>query len=578
MTKLIKFIYLPLLVLVFACSPAKEASKQKLTQEGELTAKDKIKNSSLFVDAVKEKNIGNYEKAIKLFEEAINVNPKDAASLYELSGLYLNLNRNQEAEDLVKKAVQIDPENEWYRIMLSNAYKLNAKFMASNRVLEKLVEEKPDNLDYTQELVVGYVMVENYLGAIEIINLIEKKTGLSEQSAMQKQQLYLKLNKVDEAIHEIERLVNKYPYESRFYAILAELCLNNGKDEKAIAAYQKIVDIEPDNAYIHISLFDYYRKKENRPKAVEELKEGFRNKNLDIESKLQFLFSFYSNADFYGTYKKESQEIVQLLMEVHPENLQIKAIYADLIYRDQKHEEALKIVNEVLKTDSSQYGFWELELLIISAQRKFELLVSKSQIVMDRFPMQSLPYLLSGIGNFQLENFQEALDSYLKGQKFAIGNTQMIIQFYTNIGDTQHELGNLQAAYDSYENVLKLEPENSVVLNNFAYYLSIDGGDLERALQMSSKAVELDPYNASNIDTKAWVLFEQGKYEEAEEWIEKAIKLDEGVNPEVLEHYGDILYKLGKVEEAVDSWEKAKKAGEGSDKLDQKIKARKIDE
>lgn len=577
MTKLHKYIYIPCLLLIFACSPTNKVAQQS-NQRSILSAKDRIKNNSLFVDAVKEKNIGNITKATKLFEESIKVDPNDAASLYELSGLYLNQNRYEEAENLAKKAVQINPQNEWYRIMLSNAYKLNAKINQSNLVLAKLVEEKPDNLNYAQELVIGYVMTENYSKAIEIINQVENKTGLTEQTTMQKQQLYLKLNMIAEAVHEIEKLVSKYPYESRYYAILAELCLNNNLDDKALLAYQKIVEIDPENAYIHISLFDFYRKKGDRDKAVEELKEGLRNKNLDVDSKLQFVFSFYSNTDFYVDYKSESQDIVQLLMDVHPENLQIKAIYADLIYRDQKYDEALKIVYEVLAEDSTQYGYWELELLIFSAKQEFESLVVKSQIVMDKFPQQSLPYLLSGIANFQLQKFQPALDNYLRGQKMAIGNTQMLIQFFTNIGDTQHELGNIQAAYDSYESVLKLEPENSIVLNNFAYYLSVDNGDLDRALKMASKAVELDPYNSSNLDTKAWVLFKLAKYREAQDWIEKAIKLDGDANAEVLEHYGDILFKLGNIEEAVENWTKAKKIGEGSPKLDQKIKARKINE
>lgn len=576
--KLLKYIYLPCLLLVLACSPANKVAKQKAITQKELSTKDKIKNSSLYVDAIKEKNIENFEKAIRLFEEAIKVNPKDAASLYELSGLYLNLQRNLEAEEMAKRAVQIDPKNEWYRIMLSNAFKLNGNFVESNQVLEKLVQEKPNNLEYAQELIVGYVMADSFLEAIRIINLVEKKTGLTEQSVMQKQQLYLKLDMVDEAVLEIENLVSIYPYESRYYAILAELCLKHEMDEKAIAAYQKIVEIEPDNAYIHISLFDYYRKKENRPKAVEELKLGLQNRNLDFASKLQFLFSFYTNADFYTKYKEESKEIVELLMDAHPENLQIKAIYADLIYREEQYKEALTIVHEILKADSSQYGYWELELLIISAKREFELLISKSQIVIDKFPSQSLPYLLSGIAHFQLEQFQQALNRYQTGQKYAIGNTQMLIQFYTNIGDTQHELGKLQAAYTSYESVLALEADNSIVLNNFAYYLTVDNGDLDRALKMSTRAVELDPYNSSNIDTKAWVLFKQAKYEEAKEWIEKAIKLDEEANAEVLEHYGDILSKLGEKEEALAAWKKAKDAGDGSDTLEQKIKTGKIDE
>ena len=575
--KLFKYIYIPCILLLFACSPTNKVAKQG-NQKSILSAKDRIKNNSLFVDAVKEKNIGNITKATKLFEESIKVDPNDAASLYELSGLYLNQNRYEEAENLAKRAVQIDSQNEWYRIMLSNAYKLNAKISQSNLVLAKLVEEKPDNLNYAQELVIGYVMVENYLKAIEIINQVENKTGLTEQTTMQKQQLYLKLNKVDEAVIEIEKLVSKYPFESRYYAILAELCLNNNLDDKALLAYQKIVEIDPENSYIHISLFDFYRKKGNRIKAVEELKEGFRNKNLDFDSKLQFLFTFYSNTDFYVNYKSESQEIVLLLMDVHPENLQIKAIYADLIYRDQKYDQALKIVYEVLAEDSTQYGYWELELLILSAQQEFESLLVKSQNVKDKFPQHSLPYLLSGIANFQLQKFQLALDNYLRGQKLAVGNTQMLIQFFTSIGDTQHELGNILAAYDAYESVLKLEAENSIVLNNFAYYLSLDNGDLDRALKMASKAVELDPYNSSNLDTKAWVLFKLARYQEAREWIEKAIKLDVDTNAEVFEHYGDILFKLGNINEAVENWGKAKKIGEGSPKLDQKIKSRRIDE
>ena len=575
MRHLYNILFVSVFLIFLACSPTKEAAKNSVSN---VPTKDKMRNSSLFIDAIKEKNQGNFEKAIKLFEEAIQLDPNDAASLYELAGLYMNNNRNEEAEKLAIKAVNLKPENDWYKVMLSNAYKLNAKIAESNAVLEKLVAKNPNNLEYIQELIFGYVMAEEYEKTIQTIELIEKKTGLSEQIAMQKQQLYLKLNKVDEAIGEIEKLVNLYPYETRYYAILAELCLNHDKDEKALMAYQKIAELEPDNAYIHISLFDYYRKKDDRKKAVEELKLGLMNKNLDVESKLQFMMSFYENTEFYSTYKDETKELLQIMMEVHPEHLQTKAIYADLIMRNEQHEEAAVIVEELLKMDSSQYAYWELSLMIEWAKEDFQTLITKANIVSDQFPMQFMPYYLIGIAEYRLENYEESLTALIRGQKLAIGNTNMLINFYSQIGETQRQLNNFQEAYDAYDNVLKLDESNSVVLNNYAYYLSIDNKDLDKALEMANKAVELDPYNASNLDTKAWVLFKQEKYVEAKEWIEKAIKLDESDNAELLEHYGDILCKLNEIDEAVKMWERAKATGEGSDELDEKIKARKIND
>ena len=124
MRHLYNILFVSVFLIFLACSPTKEAAKSSVSN---VPTKDKMRNSSLFIDAIKEKNQGNFEKAIKLFEEAIQLDPNDAASLYELAGLYMNNNRNEEAEKLAFKAVNLKPENDWYKVMLSNAFKLNAK-------------------------------------------------------------------------------------------------------------------------------------------------------------------------------------------------------------------------------------------------------------------------------------------------------------------------------------------------------------------------------------------------------------------------------------------------------------------
>jgi Tfp pilus assembly protein PilF len=88
---------------------------------------------------------------------------------------------------------------------------------------------------------------------------------------------------------------------------------------------------------------------------------------------------------------------------------------------------------------------------------------------------------------------------------------------------------------------------------------------------MAKKAVSLDPESASFQDTYGWVLFMQGKYKEAGEWILKALNNKEEPSAEVMEHYGDVLYKLGDATQALQYWQKAKQKGKGSDLLEKKI-------
>jgi len=110
------------------------------------------------------------------------------------------------------------------------------------------------------------------------------------------------------------------------------------------------------------------------------------------------------------------------------------------------------------------------------------------------------------------------------------------------------------------------------VLNNYAYYLSLRNEKLDKAELMSRKAVELDPGNGSNMDTYGWVLYKEGKYEDAKEWIGKAMENGEDTSAVVLEHYGDVMWQLGDKKEAQKYWEKAQKAGKGSEFLEKKVR------
>jgi tetratricopeptide (TPR) repeat protein len=206
----------------------------------------------------------------------------------------------------------------------------------------------------------------------------------------------------------------------------------------------------------------------------------------------------------------------------------------------------------------------------------YDALLVDSEKTIEYFPSYPLPWFFAGISYFQDKEYEKAVDRLTKGKDFVVNNNALLEQFYSTLGDAYNELANYNASYDAFDKALQMNPDNSIVLNNYAYYLSLRGENLAKAETMAKKAVELDAYNSNNLDTYAWVLFQLEKYQEALNWIKKAHQNGGSNSGVVNEHYGDILFKLGKKDEAKKYWGIAKTMPDYSDLLDKKIKTGKF--
>ncbi len=528
-------------------------------------------NTYLFIDAKKQLMLGNPEKAERMFIACLEINPNDAASMYELSGLYQDQNKMELAIRYAQMAVETDPTNTWYYERLANIYKQTNQFTKASDILEKIIELNPNNIEYYYEYALTSLFSRDYKKAIECYDIIEEKIGVTEDISIQKQKIYLLKNDTKSAIKEIELLAVSFPTESKYYSMLAELYLNEKNDKKALEAYKRVLEINPDDPYVYISLSDYYRKKEEDKKAYNYLKKGFSNPQLDIETKINIILAYYTVEEIYDAKKDQALELADLLVESHPEDHRAHAIMADFMFQDKQYAEAKNYLTKVLAIDSSRYAVWEQLLFIEAELQNYKAMRSESKRAIDLFPNQPLPYLFSAISSFQDKEYNEALKSLERGVKFVVDNELLKAQFYSYIGDAQHELENDEEAFEAYYKSLQINPDNSIVLNNYAYYLSLKNIQLEKAKDMAFKACELDPDNGSNQDTYGWVLFKLGEYSEAKRWIEKSIENHNEDNPVILEHYGDVLFKLGDKSGAIKNWKKAQKAGKGSDLLDKKV-------
>ncbi|MES2592511.1 MAG: tetratricopeptide repeat protein [Bacteroidota bacterium] len=561
----------------------KSSSKQNAVKQGsqssngdKLTGRQRIDFERLFFDANKEKILGNYDLAENLLMQSLRIDPNSSAAMYELASVYAFKNNKKQALFYSKKAASIDPENIWYQLLYIDCLKENKQATEVVDVYQKLLKRYPERVDFYYELANAYLYANKTSEATKVYDKIESLIGVSEDASLQKYKIYKATNNFDKALAEINKLIKVFPKESKYYGILGELYQERGENEKALSAYNDLLKIDPENPYVHLSMADYYRKQKEDKKAFEEIKIAFKSKEMNIDTKIKILLSYYSITETYTELLADANELCRILVEVHPDDAKAFSMYGDFLYRDRKIEEARAQYRKAIALDKEKYALWNQLLIIDSELNDFAAMEKESKEAMELFPSQALPYFFNGASNIKLKNYKEAVKSLNAGLEYVYDSETVLAQFYANIGDAQNQLRKYSASDSAYNKALELDPNNVYVLNNYSYYLSLRNVDLEKAEAMSKKSNELEPNNSSYQDTYGWILYQMKKYDDAKVWIGKAIENGGKANGTLLEHYGDVLFKLGETDNALKYWVDAQKTGDTSDLINKKITDKKL--
>ncbi|GAB4249859.1 MAG: tetratricopeptide repeat protein [Vicingaceae bacterium] len=575
-------LYYPVVILLslVACKANKETSiatfhhkKENNTKYPNQITADEANFTYMFFNATKEKILGNYEVAAALYQKCIDLNPREGAPYYELGMIYDYAKQPKLAIEYSKKAVDLDAENYWYRYMYAQSLAKNGELDAALKQYEILSSKFPEDVDVLFDIANLYLYKGEYLKAIDAYNKVEKKFGINEEISFQKQKAYIKLGDVEKAATEIKKLIEAYPEEIRYYGVLGDLYMANNMYDKAYETFQKVLEKDPDEPYIHLSLSDYYREIGDEAKAFEELKIAFHSKSLTIDNKMSILLTFYDASMRDSVIKKQAYELATILMEAHPNEAKSYTIYADLLYRDKKLEDAYKNYLKAVKLDNSRIAIWNQLLFISGELQDYNAMDSLSNAALEFFPNQALLYFFNGTAKLQKKEYQAAIDILLSGKDFVIDNNPLLTQFYANLGEAYYRIKDYKNSDLYFDKALKIEPNNVLVLNNYSYYLSLRGEKLELAAEMSNLSNKLEPNQPNYQDTYGWILYKQKKYDEALEWLLKAYNNGGKNNSVILEHIGDTYFQLNQIEKAMEFWQKAMKGkGEKSEFLSKKIR------
>ena len=175
-------------------------------------------------------------------------------------------------------------------------------------------------------------------------------------------------------------------------------------------------------------------------------------------------------------------------------------------------------------------------------------------------------YYYKGMATYLLERKEEATEILQQGlgRRNEECSTELISTVFSLMGEIYHELDDLDRCTQAYDSALLYNPSDISVLNNYAYYLALEGKELERALEMSARTIEMEPDNAIYVDTYAWLLFCLERYEEARAYADKLIGLNSEMSAVEYHHCGDIFSKCGDMQRAVECWMAAQRLGDDS--------------
>ena len=582
MSRVRLMLVLLLMVLVSVPAAARKKPRPRKVQPVvtvSLNENDAKRFNYFFLEAVRQQHLGNYAGAFDLFRHCLEINPSSPETYFSLSAYYSEMRNDSAMLAVMKKAAELSPLNYTYLERLGQAYLRIQDYAKATEVYEQLAANSPRRSDVLSMLVQLYQHDQNYGKLIETLDRLEMIEGSSEDITLSKMQVYALQGEKKKEYNELRSLARQHPNDFNYRVMMGNWLLQNGKEKDALAEYNAVLKKEPDNIMAQMSLLDYYKSQKQDSLAKAQMENLLMAKNSEPESKILLMRQFITDNEESGGDSIEVLALFDKILQQPQPNSSMAELRAAYMSLKKMPEDSINAALEkVLDIEPDNAGA-RLQLLQSAWKKQnFDRVVSLSKPGVEYHPDNIWFYYFLGMAYSQKDEKDEALSTFRKGvgQVNAESNKDIVSDFYSIMGDLLHEKGLLNEAYAAYDSCLQWKPDNIGCLNNYAYFLSVEGKDLSKAEQMSYRTVKAEPNNSTFLDTYAWILFRQERFEEARIYIDQALANDTTVSDVIIEHAGDIYMMIGEKEKALDYWRKALEKGDGENAvLQEKIKFKK---
>ena len=534
-------------------------------------------SENMVLSAVERYNDRDLEASEALLAAVLANDGTNDAAWYYLSMIAVEKKEMAEAEEFLRKACELDPDNYWYRYRLARLYAVTQRQELTISMYEELLEDFPKKSDLYFDMVELYAAQGEYEKALDTLKEIETVFGMTEGIAMYRFNLLRTLERHEEAYESLEEYNRQYssPY---VLSTLADYQMSMYNDSTALAYYDEALDIAPDYSPALLGKAETLRMTRKYDRYFDVLEKYVRTSDSPSSAKSDYLMAIVQRTDpkFVRSFMPQLDSVMAVALEVHPADssiLQTAGIYYYSTDRKDKARDHFRL-NAETYPESLSASANLVEFLMFAEE--WEALSEEGRKAYDRFPGETGFLEMASVGDYNLKEYGKVLDICEKVLEVAPDDSSRTLRAWSTMGDIYHQLGEDKKAYKAYDKALKINPDYVYVLNNYAYYLSVQGKKLKKAYNMSRRTIEAEPDNATYLDTFGWILYLQGKALEAKPFFKHAMLYGGKESPVVLDHYAEVLYALKEYDMAFVYWNLAKQKNNGDiPDLDARIEERK---
>ncbi len=554
---------------------------------------DSLRAAYAFTDGLKRAAIyGDSATARTLFEKALAADGDYAPALYEMASQYLERDPVK-AIQYARRAYLTDTTSRWYTSIYAQSLIVAGNYDDALPVFRRLIRMDADNPDNYRILAILYQQRQQPYSAISVLDSADMRMGKIPYLSALKRHLLVATRQYDRAIAEAQEAVDAAPYEQANILSLGQAYAAAGRDSIARATLRQAVAMDSTNIDALAAYADFCSERRDMTEYMAALKLLFANERFPLERKIALFERLTSSREFYGENYYAIGGLASTLVIKHPNDKRVVDLYGDYLIAGGDVENALRHFKLHLDDQPPQMDYYMAVIDIETYLQRPDSVDRYVQRAVSLFPDDPVLYIRKANRLYVKGDYDAAVAAFDEALKYA-GTDSLRGQLWGYIGDTYHQiaefasgrserpdsipeksrLGARKAAkrsYEAYETALALYPDNASVLNNYAYYLSLENRELERALEMSSRALALEEGNATFIDTYAWILYLLGRYDEARTSMRQALSLDRTKSPTLPLHYGDILYALGENFMAETYWRKALDMGADKDQVEERL-------
>ena len=569
------------LLLALSALVMGKARKQKPTPPAAsavalLSPADRLRYQYFFLEAVRQQNAGHHAAAFDLLDYCLRIDPH-AAEAYYLQAPYLSrLHQDSLALARLERAARLSPDNDVYQEKVAQYYIGTGNYARAVEAYEQLYALHRDRSDVLNILVQLYKQQKDYDHMLDAIARLEQVEGESEQLSLARMGAYELKGDTKSAYRTLRQLADSHPNDLNYRIMLGNWLMQNSRPAEAYPLFAGALKEEPDNTYALSSMYDYYRAAGQDSLARQMMERVLLGRNTPADNRIQFMRQAIQENEQQGGDSTLIISLLDRMQQVAPRDAQVaemRVAYYTLKKMPAAQTDSALVQLLRLAPDN---GGARLQLIRNKwGKGNWTEIAALSEPGMLYNPDEMVFYYFTGLARYYQKDDNGALDAFQRGTAEINDKSDpaIVSDFYAIMGEIYHNKGELQKAYAAYDSCLQWKPDQVMTLNNYAYFLSIEGGDLKKAEEMSARAVKAEPKNATYLDTYAWVLYRQGRYTEAKLYIDQALANtpDSTLNADVLEHAGDIYDKTGDRPAAVAYWQRAIAAGADRTALMRKI-------